>query len=78
MKREQQKKSETQKNYYTMRDLTEMFQVCRSTIDRQIALKTFPQPMRIGNRMRWPVDVIDEFKAKKETACRDYTFCTTC
>ena len=66
------------KTYYTIAELAQIFMVSEDTIERRIKSKVFPPPIPRATkteRRLWPVQVIDEFKRKRDKHSEDYKFC---
>ena len=45
----------------TKNDIAERLQVSPSTVYRMVRLKKMPQPLMVGESMRWQADVIDDW-----------------
>lgn len=60
--------------YMNIHEICDLFGVSRSTIDRRVKNRTFPQPFRIGKTLRWTRKSVMSYKAKKDALCNDYQF----
>lgn len=50
-------------------DLQEYLQLSKQGIYKMLQEKKLPKPLRIGNRLRWRRESIEEFLQAQETEC---------
>lgn len=45
--------------------------VSTQTLDRMVVSMEFPSPLRIHNRLRWPIEVVDHWLDEQLQSCLD-------
>jgi predicted DNA-binding transcriptional regulator AlpA len=55
-------KGKTARQYLSIKEVAEMYGIGVSSIHRNIRLKKFPQPIKVGGLLRWHVDSLPSHK----------------